>query len=152
MIFRKFLYVIILVSLSSSGQLLLKKGALNFDWLNLKFSVRGLFALILGIAQNGWLLGGLFFLGLTFLLYLLILSRVQLNIIYPVMVSGSIILITLASRLFFQEFLSFWQFSGIFFIIFGIFLVFSQRTSSAWKFPWFLVYYLYSGGSPIYQM
>jgi len=125
MIFRKFLYVIILVSLSSSGQLLLKKGALNFDWLNLEFSVRGLFALILGIAQNGWLLG------LTFLLYLLILSRVQLNIIYPVMVSGSIILITLASRLFFQEFLSFWQFSGIFFIIFGIFLVFSQRTSSA---------------------
>ena len=62
--------------------------------------------------------------GLTFLLYLLILSRVNLGSFYPVFVSGTIIFVAIGSRLFLNEILSLWQISGIFIIIFGIFFMF----------------------------
>jgi|SRR3989344_770758 len=116
----KFLSVIILISFSASGQILIKKGVLGLDLTGVS-----------RILQNYWLWGGIIFLALTFLLYLLILSRVQLNIIYPAMVSGTIIFVTIASRLFFNEVLSWPQILGVLIIIFGIFLMFFKKADPA---------------------
>lgn len=126
---HRFLFLIILILFSGSGQVLIKKGVFNLDLAGLEFSASSLFSLIFRVIQNGWLLGGIFFLGLTFLLYLLILSRVQLHIIYPIFVSGTIIFVSLMSWLLFREFLNFLQLLGISFIIFGIFLMFSKRAA-----------------------
>ena len=126
-IFARFLAFIILISFSSSGQILQKKGVLNLDLAGLGFSASSFFSLILRILQNYWLLGGIFFMGLTLLLYLLILSKVNLGSFYPVFVSGTIIFVAIASRLFLNEILSLWQIFGISIIIFGIFLMFFKH-------------------------
>lgn len=70
---------------------------------------------------------------LTFLLYLLILSRTQLNIVYPVMISGTIIFVAIASSFIFKENLSLPQVFGIVVVISGIFLMFFKRPAPGLK-------------------
>ena len=81
-----------------------------------------IFSLIPRVFQSGWLMGGLVLFGISFLVYLFALSKFQLNIVYPVLVSAGIVLIALASWALFKESLSLLQVLGIILIIFGIFL------------------------------
>lgn len=124
----KFLSFIILISFSASSQILQKKGVLNLDLADLKFSVSSLFLLILSALHNYWLLGGVFLMGLTFILYLLILSRTHLGSLYPVFASGTIIFVAIASQPLFNEILSLPQILGISIIISGIFLMFFKKS------------------------
>lgn len=104
-----------------SAQLFLKKGVLSMG--NLNFSFSNIFSFIFRIIQNGWLMTGLFFFGISFLIWIFILSKLQLNMAYPVVVSINFCLITLASWLLFKEYLGIAQILGIAAIIFGVFLV-----------------------------
>ncbi|MAF42789.1 MAG: transporter [Parcubacteria group bacterium] len=104
-----------------SAQLLLKKGVLTLG--NQEFSLVNFFAIIPKVFQNIWLLFGIFFFGISFFLWIFILSKMQLNIAYPIVISLNFTLITIGSWIFFKEYLSIIQILGIIVIIFGIFLV-----------------------------
>lgn len=103
------------------AQLLLKKGVLKLGVLD--FSIQGLLGLIPRILQNVWLVGGLFLLGAAFLLWLFVISKIKLNVAYPVVASLTIGLISLFSWLLFKEHLGLIQILGIALIIFGILLL-----------------------------
>ena len=132
-IFTRFLSFIILIAFSGSAQILQKRGVLNLDLAGSSFSPSSILSLVPRVINNYWLVGGIFFMGLTLLLYLLILSRVDLGSFYPAFVSGTIILVALASRLFLNETLSLSQVFGISIIIIGIFLMFFRRKTYGCK-------------------
>ena len=108
------------------AQLLIKKGALVLGDLELSFS--SFLSLIPKVLQNIWLMVGIFLFGTAFLLWVLILSKFQLNIAYPVVVSLNICFITIISWFLLKEYLALIQILGIVIIIFGIFLVLSKGT------------------------
>lgn len=115
------LLLIISIFTTVSAQLCLKRGVLNLG--DLDISLSGIFSLIPRVLQNLWLIGGLFLFGISFLLWLLLLSKFQLNILYPIAVGFNFCLITLASWFLFKEYLSLIQILGIAIIILGVFLV-----------------------------
>ena len=108
------------------AHLSLKKGVSLLG--EVKFSSLDFAALIPKVFQNIWLASGLSLFVISFILYLFVLSKVQLNILYPVLVGSGIILITLSSWSFFKETLSMTQIMGILIIILGIFLVMPKNT------------------------
>jgi len=104
-----------------SAQLLLKKGMMIMGQLN--FSLSNLLNLFVQIFQNVYLFFGLVFFGLAFFSWLFVLSKLQLNIAYPVITSLNFSLVTVGSWLLFKEELSPFHILGIGVIIFGIFLL-----------------------------
>ena len=112
------------VSATVGAHLFFKKGVLKLG--TLQFSFPGIFFTILSILQNAWILIGMVLFGISFLSWLFIISRLQLNIAYPVIISTEAVLVTVASWFLFKEYLSFWQISGIAVIIFGIFLLLTK--------------------------
>lgn len=116
-------YIIALIPIftAASAQILFKKGISEFG--RLEFSIAGVFNLIPRILQSPWLLTGMFLFGISFLVYLFVISKLQLGVIYPIVTSGGVILISLISWLLFKENLSTLQIVGIAVIIFGIFLL-----------------------------
>lgn len=118
---QTFLILIISILFGVTAQLFLKRGVLNLG--SFDFSFNGLFGLIHRISQNIWLISGLFLFGISFFLWLFVLSRLKLSVAYPISTSLSFILITLFSWLFLKEQLLPVQISGIFIILLGIFLL-----------------------------
>lgn len=106
---------------ASVAQIFLKKGVSTLG--DSSFSLSNLFNLISGILRNGWLLGGTLLFVISFLFYLFVLSKLRLNLAYPVMVSAGMILVAIGSWIFLGEYLSWRQIMGIILIIFGIFLL-----------------------------
>lgn len=86
-------------------------------------SANSFLSLIPRIFQNVWLAGGLFLYGVSFLLWLVVISRIKLSLAYPIAASLNFSLIVIFSWLFFREQLVFIQILGIAFIVFGIFLL-----------------------------
>ena len=119
--------LLIISILSTVGaQLCLKQGVLALGTLNVSLS--GFFLLILRVFQNIWLTVGLFLFGISFLLWLFLLSKFQLNVVYPVTVGFNFGLITIASWFLFKEYLSPVQILGIALIMLGVFLVLPKGT------------------------
>lgn len=116
-----YLVLAINILISSTAQIFLKKGMLKLG--NLDISLRNIFYLIFTIFKNWWLLAGVIFYGIGFLLYVFTLFYLQLNIAYPVAVSAGIVLISLASRFLFKESTTPYQILGIVVIVSGIFLL-----------------------------
>jgi multidrug transporter EmrE-like cation transporter len=119
--FQSFLILIISILFGVSAQLFLKRGVLNLG--SLDFSLNGFLGLIHRVFQNIWLMGGLFLFGISFLLWIFVLSRFKLSVAYPISTSLSFTLIALFSWLFLREQLVPVQILGIFIIILGIFLL-----------------------------
>ena len=119
-----FLILIPSILLASAAQICFKNGVMALG--SLDFSFWGLLSLIPRVFQNLWLIVGIFLFALSFLFYLFVLSKFQLNIAYPIMVSAGIVLIASVSWFFFKEPLSVLQMLGIIFILFGIFLLFPR--------------------------
>lgn len=117
------LYILVVVDIFAlaAAQLMLKKGVLLLGVLD--FSLVNLWNLIFAILKNFYILGGLFLMGIGFMLWLFILSKVNLNIIYPISSSLTLIAVVAGSLLFFKESLTFFHAAGIAAIILGIFLV-----------------------------
>ena len=119
--FQIFLILGISILFTVGAQLFLKKGVLNLGTLD--FSVNNFLNLIPRIFQNIWLMGGLFLLGISFLLWLFVISKIKLSVAYPISTSLNFILIALFSWLFLKEQLLPIQIFGIVIIIFGIFIL-----------------------------
>jgi len=119
--YQTFLILGICILTTVSAHLCFKKGILNFGALD--FSIHNFLNLIPRVLQNVWLIGGLFLLGISFLLWLFVISRIKLSLAYPIATSLNFSLIVLFSWLLFREQLLPIQILGIAIIIFGIFLL-----------------------------
>lgn len=116
-------YLILLFSILSTvgAQLCLKRGVLDLGSLNI--SINSFFGLIPRILQNIWLLGGLLLYGISFILWLFVISKIKLNTAYPIATSLNFSLVVIFSWLFLKEQMLPVQILGIAVIIFGIFLL-----------------------------
>ena len=99
------------------SQLLFKKGMLMLGGIN--FSFANMATLTINVLKNPFLLTGLFFYGLSFLLWLIVLSKMKLSIAYPI-TSINFILVITASYFLFGERLSNMQYFSILIIIIGV--------------------------------
>lgn len=124
MSFSTILGLIISIIAASVAQIFLKKGVLNLTDLDMSFS--SLLKLFLSIFQNKWLFSGALLFILSFIFYLFVISKLQLSLAYPIMVSIGIVLVAIGSWIFLKEHISQWQILGIILIIFGIFLLFPR--------------------------
>lgn len=109
--------VIIETLLAVAAQLLLRHGAMN---------LRGglSFALVIEPFRNLSVFSGLVLHGISFFLYIYILSKLQLNVFYPIATGATIVMIAILSTLLLEEALTAMQMVGIVTIVVGIFLVF----------------------------
>lgn len=113
------LLILISVFLGAMGQVLVKYGAVNLD---LNFTIERLIPSILGILKNMPVMIGIISYGLSFLIWIKVLSKVELSYAYP-MVSLGYVVTMIFSYFVFKENISFIRILGIVFIIFGVVLV-----------------------------
>lgn len=104
-----------------AAQLLIKTGVPYLG--ELELSLPGFFRLVWGVLKNVYILLGLFLLGISFSFYLFVISKKQLNIVYPISASLSILLVTALSWFLLKEHLSPIQVVGVGAIILGVFLL-----------------------------
>ena len=83
---KVFLLLLICIISTASAQLCFKKGVLK--WGGLDFSFSQALSLIPQIFQNFWIMLGVGLFGASFILWLFILSRLQLNVAYPIALSS----------------------------------------------------------------
>lgn len=101
------------------GQLVLKKGTFRLP----PFSFVNLHSFIIEILTNYYFLLWVIFGGISAFLWILVVSDLNLSFALPVAQAGSIILVVIFSLVFFSETVSVYQWTGIFLIIMGMFLV-----------------------------
>lgn len=106
---------------TAGAQLLFKKGV--SEWGGMDFSFSQVLSLVPRIFQSVWILAGTFLFGVSFILWLFIISKIQLNVAYPIALSSTAILTSLVAWFLFKEYLSPVQIGGIAVIILGIFLL-----------------------------
>lgn len=113
-------YLILGISilLAVTGQLFMKRGMVAFG----TFPVSQLLYKIIPMFFSPLVFIGLIFFGLSSIFWLVVLSRLELSLVYP-MVSVAYVLVTLASWLFFNENVNLVRCSGILVIILGVFLI-----------------------------
>jgi len=99
------------------SQLLFKQGVSELG--NMKFSVSNTGLMIANVFRNPFLLTGLFFYGISFILWLFVLSKIKLSVVYPI-TSMNFVLVIIASYYLFDEKLSLFQYAGILLIIVGV--------------------------------
>jgi len=119
--FSNIVPILIASMITVGAQLLLKKGVLSMG--ELQFSFSELIHLVPKVLQNAWLIGGMILFGISFLLWIILLSKIPLHIAYPILISLNFSMIAAASWLLFREHLSFFQIAGIITIIMGIYLL-----------------------------
>jgi len=110
----------------AAGQLLLKKGVMalgNFD-----LNPTTLINLFFAFFKNIYLFAGLGLIGVSFVLWLFILSKVNLGFIYPISASLTLSLVVAGSFLLFKENVNSIQVIGIAVIIAGIFLTYYKNS------------------------
>lgn len=113
-------YIIMAISigLAIAGQLLMKRGMMSFG----TFPVSQLMVNIIPMFLNPWVFTGLVCFGLSSVFWLVVLSRLQLSLVYP-MVSVGYVIVALLSWYFFKENLSLVRWAGIAVIVLGVVLI-----------------------------
>ncbi|WP_368487626.1 SMR family transporter [Clostridium sp. BJN0013] len=111
--------ILMSVFLGAMGQVLVKYGAANLE---LSFTIKYLIPSIFNILKNMPVMLGIISYGLSFLLWIKILSKVELSYAYP-MVSLGYVITMLFSYFVFKENISFVRILGVVFIIFGVILI-----------------------------
>ena len=113
-----YLLVVISVLLAVTGQLLMKKGMMMFG----TFPASQLIQKLIPIFLNPYVFFGFACFGISSIFWLVVLSRLQLSLVYP-MVSLAYVLVALASIIFFRESVSLIRWLGIFIIMLGVFFI-----------------------------
>ncbi|MFD3156583.1 SMR family transporter [Haloimpatiens sp. FM7330] len=111
--------ILISVFLGALGQVLVKVGAPS---LNLNFHGINLFYSIVGILKNLPVMLGIVSYGTSFLLWIKVLSKVELSYAYP-MVSLGYVIVMIFSYFLFKENISIMRVVGVLFIIIGVMLI-----------------------------
>ncbi|OGT39762.1 MAG: 4-amino-4-deoxy-L-arabinose transferase [Gammaproteobacteria bacterium RIFCSPHIGHO2_12_FULL_38_14] len=118
-----FLLILFGVLLNTSAQLLLKAGMSQIG--HFEFSLVNVLPITLKVAGNMPIMIGLMSYGVSVVVWLLVLSRVQVSFAYP-MLSVGYVVNALAAYYLFGEPLSALRVMGIFIIIGGVYLVASS--------------------------
>lgn len=119
-----FIYIISSVLLNALAQILLKAGMKQFGNIDLKNNIINT---SISIALNPYIITGFISYGISILLWLWVLSKVDVSLAYPFQALGYIV-VTILAWLIFQENISFTRIMALIFITIGlIILAFSAR-------------------------
>lgn len=110
--------IIISVLLNCLAQLFMRKGMLCIG----EVGISNIFSSIVPILTNLWLWGALFSYAVSIVMWLVVLSRVQVSYAYPFLSIGYIFA-AIAGYYFFNENLDIYRISGILVICLGVFLI-----------------------------
>lgn len=115
----KMAYILLVIALvlNASANILIKMGANKFG------AERIAGGMIRGIANNYFLLLGVFLFGLNIIFYMLALTKINISIAYPIMTSGCFLIIAVFSALYLKETITPLQIAGIILIALGITLI-----------------------------
>ena len=108
---------LISIVLGALGQVLLKIGSSCIEWNGLN-----LLSSLLVLIRNLPIVAGIGLYGLSSILWIKVLSKVELSYAYP-MISIGYVLILILSHFLFQENISFYRGLGVIFIILGVMIV-----------------------------
>jgi len=108
------------VLLNAGAQLALKQGMRQIG--HFEFRLANLFSIGLNVALNPFVILGLGCYVFSVVIWLLVLSRVEVSYAYPLLSVGYIVT-ALAGRYFFEEALSPARWAGILVICFGVWLI-----------------------------
>ena len=113
-------YLILATSilLAVAGQLMMKKGMMIVG----SFSLTQLHLKLIPMFTNPFVFFGFACFGLSSVFWLVVLSRFEISLVYPI-VSIAYILVALFSWIFFKENLSLVRISGILIIMMGVYLI-----------------------------
>jgi len=103
------------------SQLLFKKGMMTMGG-EVSISANGIFQMILNTFRNPYILIGIFLYGISFIVWLIVLSRLKLSFVYPI-TSLNFVLVILASYHIFGEQLSATQLCAVAIIITGVIML-----------------------------
>jgi len=106
------------ILLAVAGQLFMKRGMVAFG----TFPVSQLLYKVIPMFFSPLVFTGLIFFGLSSVFWLVVLSRLELSLVYP-MVSVAYVLVALASFIFFKENVNAVRWFGILVVILGVFLI-----------------------------
>jgi len=106
------------IILSIAGQLLMKQGMNQIG----AFPLSQLLVKIIPMFLNPWVFSGLVAFGFSSIFWLVILSRMDLSLVYP-MVSIAYVIIAFASLILFKESISLLRWISIAIICFGVILI-----------------------------
>lgn len=112
------------ISLAVAGQLLLKSGMNKVGPISIT-QVRNAGVTAMNVISNGRVMGGLALYFLSAMVWLVVLSRVNLSFAYP-FIGSSYIIVMLSSRLLFGESISSVRWVGAAFISLGVVLISRQ--------------------------
>ena len=115
---KNFLMIIFCVGTGSLGQLVMKYGMNAVG----KIGAAQVVQKLSGAFLNPYVLGGLALYGISALVWMIILSRVNLSFAYP-MVSLGYVFVVISSRYLFHEPVSALRLIGTLVICFGVFLI-----------------------------
>lgn len=112
------------ICFTSAAHLLLRFGMSKFG--NLFVSKDKIISDLLRLAVNPFVILGLLFYGLGFLIWLKILTTFEVSKVYPIMVSVTTALVLIGSSIFLPdtESISFLRVFGVIVLMLGVFLVF----------------------------
>ncbi len=114
---QTYLILFIAVITAVISQLLFKKGVGSLNLTNI--SIAHALELIVSILKNPYIVTGLFFYGISFVIWLVVLSRMKLSVAYPI-TSMNFVFVLFASYYLFGEKISITQLGGISLIIIGV--------------------------------
>ncbi len=112
-------FTLISVLFGAVGQIFVKIGAQRLE---LDFTSAHLFQSLIAIMKNGPVMLGMAMYGLSFVLWIKVLSKVELSYAYP-LVSLGYIVIMVFSYFYFKEEISLYRAIGVSFIAIGVVLV-----------------------------
>lgn len=113
-------YILISVAAGGIGQIILKKGMTNMGPLTLSFAEFG--AILWRIITNPYVVIGLGIYGLSTILWLVALSRVDLSFIYPFASLGYVIMLFASWQLFHEQ-ITIMRLVGCAVVILGVVLI-----------------------------
>ncbi len=112
-------YLVLILGIFFNGlaSILIKKSSLNVkDDLILEN--------IFSIISNVYLILGVLFFIITFIFYFYSLTKLPLNVVHPILTSGSIVFVSLFSVIYFEEAFNIYLLCGVILIIIGVFLIY----------------------------
>lgn len=112
--------ILLAIVINVAAQMLLKLGMQRIGYF--AFSAENMWPVGLRIASNPYILGGFAFYVFSVLVWLMVLSRVDVSLAYPLSSFGYV-LVALAAYFLFGEQISALRMVGIFVVIFGVYLI-----------------------------
>jgi len=118
-----FNYIILFIAIvfAVSGQILLKKGSIVVS--EVLKSPKDIVSFGLSMLKSTSIMGGLVLFGIAFVMWVWILSKMQLHVVYPISTALQIALLSFGSWFLLKETFSLFQILGTAVIIIGVFLL-----------------------------